>query len=182
VPTGDPALTLVQLTTANAVEPELREFLVDCWATVSNAGGAAGFPFPPVAAADVAPVVDTLIRSLDPERSRLVVAMVGGAPAGWVHLHRDPARLVAHWGTVRHLQTHPRFRRRGVGLALMRKLHTVARTEMGLSQLHLAVRGGMGLEAFYARLGWREIGRWPGALRLAKDDDRDEVLMVLDPL
>jgi hypothetical protein len=53
---------------------------------------------------------------------------------------------------------------------------------MGLEQLHLAVRGGTGLEHFYARLGWREIGRWPGALRLAPGDDRDEILMVLSPL
>jgi hypothetical protein len=58
----------------------------------------------------------------------------------------------------------------------------VARQEMGLEQLHLAVRGGTGLEHFYARLGWRETGRWPGALRLAPGDDRDEILMVLSPL
>jgi hypothetical protein len=48
----------------------------------------------------------------------------------------------------------------------------VARDEMGLEQLRLAVRGGCGLEPFYARLGWKEIGRWPGALRLAPGDDR----------
>jgi hypothetical protein len=53
---------------------------------------------------------------------------------------------------------------------------------MGLEQLRLAVRGGMGLERFYARLGWREIGRWPKALRLAPDNDRDEILMLLTPL
>ncbi len=53
---------------------------------------------------------------------------------------------------------------------------------MGLEQLHLAVRGGMGLETFYGRLGWREVGRWPGALRLRPGDDRDEVLMLLAPL
>ncbi len=58
----------------------------------------------------------------------------------------------------------------------------IACREMGLEQLHLAARGGMGLEHFYARLGWREIGRWPGALRLAPGDDRDEILMVLFPL
>jgi hypothetical protein len=40
----------------------------------------------------------------------------------------------------------------------------------------------MGLEDFYARLGWREIGRWPAALRLSDGDDRDEVLMLLTPL
>lgn len=58
----------------------------------------------------------------------------------------------------------------------------VARQEMGLEQLRLAARGGMGLERFYARLGWREIGRWPNALRPAPDDDRDEILMLLTPL
>jgi hypothetical protein len=53
---------------------------------------------------------------------------------------------------------------------------------MGLEQLRLAVRGGTGLEHFYARLGWTVIGRWPGALRLAPGDDRDEILMLLTPL
>src|SRR5262245_25138667 len=107
--------------------------------------------------------------------------MDGGVLAGWVHVGRDLNPLISHWGTVRHLQTHPRIRGRGVGVALMRRLQTVARAEMGMSQLHLAVRGGMGLEKFYRRLGWREIGRWPNALRLADGNDRDEVLMVLDP-
>ncbi|WP_373310989.1 hypothetical protein [Streptomyces alanosinicus] len=53
---------------------------------------------------------------------------------------------------------------------------------MGPEQLRLAARGGAGLEQFYGRLGWKEIGRWPEALRLAVGDDRDEVLMVLSLL
>jgi hypothetical protein len=64
----------------------------------------------------------------------------------------------------------------------MHRLREVARDEMGLEQLHLAVRGGMGLEDFYSRLGWRVTGRWPGKLRLAPDDTRDEILMILTPL
>jgi hypothetical protein len=40
---------------------------------------------------------------------------------------------------------------------------------------------GEGLEDFYRRLGWQEIGRWPGALRF-DHGDRDEVLMLLTPL
>lgn len=43
----------------------------------------------------------------------------------------------------------------------------------------IGLRGGMGLEGFYERLGWEIVGRWPAALRLAPGDDRDEVLMVL---
>ncbi|WP_328707546.1 GNAT family N-acetyltransferase [Streptomyces sp. GS7] len=73
--------------------------------------------------------------------------------------------LIAHWGEVNHLQTHPRFRGRGIGTALMRHVRELARDEMGLQQLHLAARACLGLEGFYHRLGWREVGRWPGALR-----------------
>jgi hypothetical protein len=69
-----------------------------------------------------------------------------------------------------------------VGSALMTSARQISQQEIGLEQLHLAARAGMGLERFYARLGWREIGRWPGALRLAAGDDRDEVLMILAPL
>lgn len=64
----------------------------------------------------------------------------------------------------------------------MRELREVAGGELGLEQLRLAARGGEGLEDFYGRLGWREVGRWPGALRLAPHDTRDEVLMLLDTL
>src|ERR1700683_5305478 len=99
-----------------------------------------------------------------------------------VVLSCDPSPLIAHWGTVNHLQTQPEHRDQGIGSALMRRLRQVARDEMGLEQLHLAARGGTGLEDFYARLGWREVGRWPGKLRLAPDDTRDEILMILTPL
>jgi hypothetical protein len=64
----------------------------------------------------------------------------------------------------------------------MTYLRQIAHEDMGLEQLHLAARGGIGLEGFYARLGWREIGRWPSALRFGPDDTRDEVLMILTPL
>jgi GNAT superfamily N-acetyltransferase len=90
--------------------------------------------------------------------------------------------VVPHWGTVKRVQTRPDFRGRGIGTALMHRVREVARDELGLEQLHLEARGGEGLEDFYGRLGWREIGRWPGALRLAPDDDRDEILMLLTPL
>ncbi len=54
-----------------------------------------------------------------------------------------------------------------------------AREERNLAQLHVEIRGGMGLEHFYRRLGWRTTGVWPGALLFAEDDVRDEILMVL---
>jgi GNAT superfamily N-acetyltransferase len=175
-------LDVIQLTHPGDANPAVREELTSCWITVTNAGGAAGFPFPPVNASHVAPAVDALAERLDPRRSRILLARADGALAGWVALNRDPSPLVAHWGTVNHLQTQPAHRNQGIGSALMRGLRQVARDEMGLEQLHLAARGGMGLEDFYERLGWTVIGRWPGKLRLAPGDTRDEILMILAPL
>jgi GNAT superfamily N-acetyltransferase len=180
--TTRPDLDIIQLTHPGDADPAVRQELIACWIAVTNVGGAAGFPFPPVDASHVAPAVDALAARLDPQRSRILLARISGALAGWVALSRDPSPLIAHWGTVNHLQTQLAHRNRGVGSALMRRLREVARDEMGLEQLHLAVRGGMGLEDFYARLGWRVTGRWPGKLRLAPDDTRDEVLMILAPL
>lgn len=173
---------LTQFTHREQVTPAIRAELIECWVDVTNSGGAAGFPFPPVDARTVAPVAEALVDGLDPRRRRLLVATRGDVLAGWVTLERGDSPLIAHWGTVRHLQTRPAQRDNGIGSALMREVRHVARTEMGLEQLHLAVRGGAGLEGFYARLGWREIGRWPAALRLAAGDTRDEVLMLLAPL
>ncbi|MFI1798798.1 GNAT family N-acetyltransferase [Streptomyces sp. NPDC020379] len=80
-----------------------------------------------------------------------------------------PGRLAGHWGTANHFQTHPGFRGRGLGSGLMRELLRIARDELGLEQLRLAARGGEGLEKFYERLGRRETGRRPGALRFGPE-------------
>ncbi|MFE0646039.1 GNAT family N-acetyltransferase [Streptomyces sp. NPDC058877] len=171
-----------QFTTSESVHVGLLTALTDCWTEVSDAGGAAGFPFPPVDPAAVAAAVDRIVTGLDPARCRLLVATVDGALAGWLCLRRDPDPLVAHWGTLHHVQTRLEARGRGIGAGLVRRAREIARDEMDLEQLRLAARGGSGLEAFYGRLGWREVGRWPGALRLSAEDHRDEVLMVLAPL
>jgi GNAT superfamily N-acetyltransferase len=175
-------LDIIQLTIPGDARPAVRQELTACWITVTNAGGAAGFPFPPVNAGHVAPAVDAIAARLDPQRCRVLLARIDGALAGWVTLSRDPSPLITHWGTVSHLQTQLAYRNHGVGSALMHRLRDVARDEMGLEQLHLAARGGTGLEDFYARLGWRVTGRWPAKLRLAPDDTRDEILMILAPL
>ncbi|MER5391899.1 GNAT family N-acetyltransferase [Saccharopolyspora sp. NPDC002686] len=175
-------VVLQQISRPEDVAPELAHALVDCWVDVTNAGGAAGFPFPPVDSDQVRPAAERIVTALDPQLSRLVVATVDDELAGWLNVRRDPDPLIAHWGTVHHVQSHTKFRGQGIGTALMTFLREVARDDMGLEQLHLVARAGVGLETFYGRLGWQEIGRWPGALRLSPNDDRDEILMVLSPL
>ncbi|KJY27876.1 acetyltransferase, partial [Streptomyces katrae] len=65
---------LRQLTRPEDVRPGLREELADCWEAVVNSGGAviaAEFPLPPVSRSHVAPVVDGLVRALDPALARM---------------------------------------------------------------------------------------------------------------
>ncbi len=42
----------------------------------------------------------------------------------------------------------------------------------------LTVRGGLGIEGFYERLGYTVVGRHPRAIRVAAGDVRDEIIMV----
>jgi GNAT superfamily N-acetyltransferase len=178
----EPALVeIVQAKRPQDMTPEAARELVNCWMIVANNGGAVGFPFPPVGIDDVKPVADQLIADLDPEYGQILLARFGGVLAGWLSLSRYRDRVVPHWGTVKRVQTHPDFRGRGIGTALMHRVRDVARDELGLEQLRLEARGGEGLEDFYGRLGWREIGRWPDALRF-DHGDRDEILMLLAPL
>ncbi|MEV7084456.1 GNAT family N-acetyltransferase [Streptomyces sp. NPDC093085] len=160
----------------------MRGELAACWAAVVNSGGAVipdGCPLPPVTPADVEAAVDRIAGGLAPERGRLLTATVDGALAGWLVVRRETHPLEAHCGVVNHVQTQVRLRGRGLGAALMDHARRVAAEEMGLERLKLSVRAGLGLEHFYRKAGWTEIGRWPGALRLAPGDDRDEILMSL---
>ncbi|RZB14399.1 GNAT family N-acetyltransferase [Streptomyces sp. F001] len=171
-----------QISHAEGATAAVRRELTACWAAVINAGGAVvpmDCPLPPVTEVALRPAVERITRDLSPDRSRLLLARVDGALAGWMLLRREQHPLVAHCGMVNHVQTHVRFRGMGVGTALLRHARGVARDDMGLERLQLAVRSGLGLEGFYRKAGWTEVGRWPGALRVAPGDDRDEILMSL---
>lgn len=174
----DNAVGLEVIRGPRRISAHMREGLATCWVDTTNAGGAVGFPWPPVTLDDVIGEVDDLIARVDGGDALLVVATEASRVVGCVALDRNEYPLVAHWATVRRLQTHPTVRGRGIGRALMTELVSAAR-EDGLRQLHLAVRAGMGLEDLYRKLGWQVMGTWPEALRLGQDDYRDEVLMAL---
>jgi GNAT superfamily N-acetyltransferase len=111
-------LDIIQLTHPREADPVVRQELAACWIAVTNAGGAAGFPFPPVDIRHVAPAVDNLAGGLDPQRSRILLARCSGALAGWVAVGRDPDPLIAYWEIVNHLQTQLAYRNQGIGSAL----------------------------------------------------------------
>ena len=173
-------LSLRWITSPGQVDDALRRALTTCWRDVSNAGGAVGFPFLPVTDDDVAPVVDELVEGLHPTLRRVLLVEAGDELAGWLVLSGHAHALRAHTGKVNRVQTAVGHRGTGVGRVLMAELARSAAEDLGLAQLHLEVRGGMGIEPFYAQFGWQVAGRFPRALRLSADDLRDEILMYLD--
>ncbi|MGW5560277.1 N-acetyltransferase family protein [Micromonospora sp. NPDC003944] len=158
--------------------PRLRAEIVDLWVDVSNAGGAVGF-VPPVSTADVQVTAGPTFAGITDGPDRLLVAYSGGRLVGMLIFSDNRFPLTAHWRVLKRVMVHPDTQGTGHGSALMVEAARLGRT-FGLEALHVTVRDGLGLDKFYGRLGFREVGRLPGALRLAPDDDRDEVLMWLD--
>ena len=101
--------------------------------------------------------------------------MIGpdAAPVGAVFLRPGTGPRKVHGADVIRLMVHPDLRGRGWGRALL-DAAVLEATAMGLEFLLLSVRGGTDLGAFYERLGWTQVGRFPGALHLGGDDRRDE--------
>jgi GNAT superfamily N-acetyltransferase len=155
----------------------LREQIVLLWRDVTNAGGAVGF-VAPVTADDVRPTARAAFAAVDAGQDRLLAGYAGDRLAGLMFITDQRFGLKAHWRTLKRVMVHPDFQGRGYGAALMREAERVAR-EAGWTALHATVRGGLGLERFYLGLGYKEVGRLPGALRVAPDDDRDEILFWL---
>lgn len=160
----------------STVDDVLRKELLTCWTDVSNAGGAVGF-VPPVTEDDVAPVLADTIEAIENGRDVLALLTVDGETAGFAVLVGSSSPLRRHWATVVRVQVHPSRQGDGLGRVLMRGVHDVAR-DRGWEFLSLTVRGGTGTESFYQRLGYQEVGRVPGAIRVGPGDDRDEILLI----
>jgi GNAT superfamily N-acetyltransferase len=157
--------------------PALREQVVAVWADVSNAGGAVGF-VPPVTRDEVRPEADRHFAGIAAGTTRLLAAVDGDRLAGTAFFRFNEHRLMRHWCWLNTVMVHPSLQGRGIGAELLRNAERCAR-EMGLDAVKLTCRGGLGLERFYASVGYKEVGRVPAAIRVAPGDDRDDVVMWL---
>jgi GNAT superfamily N-acetyltransferase len=159
------------------ITDELRERIVDLWAEVTNAGGAVGF-VPPVRAEDVRPLAEATLAAVEAGPDRLLIQTDDGELTGLLFFVDNRFAFKDHWRVLKRVMVMPRGQGRGLGTALMREAERVGR-EMGLAALNVTVRAGAGTEKFYERLGYTEVGRLPGALRVGPDDERDEIYMLL---
>ncbi|MCX4754468.1 GNAT family N-acetyltransferase [Kitasatospora purpeofusca] len=161
--------------------PELRAEVTSLWTAASNAGGAVGF-VRRVTEEEVGAAGAAQFAGLAPAGpDRLLIAREAGTGrlAGMLLLQSMRFGPMDHWRLVSKVMVHPELQGRGYGAALLAEVERIGR-EWGLAGLKLQVRGGLGLESFYLRSGYVEVGRVPGAIRVAPGDDRDDVLMWRD--
>jgi GNAT superfamily N-acetyltransferase len=170
------AVPAAEVRAVTAVDEMLRDDLLGCWTDVTNAGGAVGF-VPPVTRDYVVPLLDKLLDGVHSGRDVLALLTVDGAAAGFASVVGSLSPLRLHWGTVLRVQVHPSRQGQGLGRVLMAGVHDIARAR-GWEFVHLTARGGTGVDGFYRSLGYTEVGRLPGAIRVAPDDDRDEIIMA----
>ncbi|MEU1081480.1 GNAT family N-acetyltransferase [Streptomyces sp. NPDC005908] len=161
------------------VTPRLRDGILDLWADVTEAGGAVGF-VPPVTREDIRPTLLRQFADMAEGRSRLLVGHdEEGQVAATAFLTRNTHPLMTHWIWLYTVMVHPRHQGKGYGRDLLAAAERSARTLDGVEAIRLTCRGGLGLERFYAACGYKEVGRVPGAIRVAPGDDRDDVIMLL---
>ncbi|GAA4469863.1 GNAT family N-acetyltransferase [Phytohabitans houttuyneae] len=160
-----------------ALTPSLREEIVTLWTEVTNAGGAVGF-VEPVTRDEVVPTANAAFATVEDGPDRLLAGYEGDRLVAMLIFVDNQFVLKDHWCTLKRVMVHPACQGQGYGVALMREAERLAR-HLGREALHVTVRGGLGLERFYAGLGYKEVGRLPGALRVGPGDDRDETMMWL---
>ena len=156
----------------------LRADILTLWADVTNAGGAVGF-VAPVTRDEVRPVADATLAGVAEGVDRLLIGVDEGRLVAVLFIVDNRFPLKAHWRILKRVMVLPGSQGRGYGAALMREAAAFA-ARLGLAGLQVTVRDGHGLDMFYRRLGYREVGRVPGALRVGPGDDRDELFMWLE--
>jgi RimJ/RimL family protein N-acetyltransferase len=154
-----------------------RESLLDLWCAVNDIGGAVGF-LPGAPRRSVAAALAAHERGMAEGTTTLVLLRGAGdrvVGAGfWV---ADGNPLFDHTRTAYRVMTHPEMQGRNLGRLVLAAMHRVAR-EQGIEVAVLDVRSGLGVTRFYERMGYVEVGRVPGVIRVAPGDDRDRVLMA----
>ncbi|MEE1667072.1 GNAT family N-acetyltransferase [Streptomyces sp. WAC07094] len=162
-----------------AMTPALRDGVLDLWTDVSNAGGSVGF-VPPVTREEIRPELVKHLAAMTEGRTRLLVGHDDdGQVAATAFVTFNTHRLMQHWVWLYTVMVHPRHQGKGYGRDLLAAAADAVRGLEGIEAIRLTCRGGHGLEHFYGSCGYKEVGRVPGAIRVAPDDDRDDIIMLL---
>lgn len=160
------------------VHPELVDALAALWARVTAAGGAVGFA-PDDAVEDIRAAAELVVEHVRNRQAYLLTLGREHELVGVAVLVPGRRPIRRHTGELQWLMVDPDLQGQGWGRQLLDAIHAQAQA-LGLSTLVLHTRSGHGLEKFYGDAGWVERGRWPRAVRMSADEERDEIWMTRD--
>jgi GNAT superfamily N-acetyltransferase len=159
------------------LDPRVTEGVTALWTDVVNAGGAVGF-VPPVTREDVRAELLWYLHGMAEGRVRLVAGFdEHDEVAAAAFLTLNSQRLTRHWVWLYTVLVRPSRQGDGIGRDLLAAAADAARGIEGVEAIRLTLRGGCGLERFYASCGYREVGRVPDGIRVADGEFRDDVTM-----
>ncbi len=165
------------LTRVDALDDATRAEVLDLWGRVTDAGGSVGF-LPGAPRTRIAQALaDHEAQMADGSAYVGSLRRADGRLVGWGWWVGSANPLLAHGRWLYRLMVDPELQGRNLGAILLAGLIGLARNE-GAELLILGYRSGSGLGDFYARHGFVEAGRVPGAIRVALGDDRDDVTMA----
>jgi GNAT superfamily N-acetyltransferase len=138
---------------------ERRQALEDLLADAVDDNASVGYIWP-LDPAQFAAAWEGWIADVERGERYVIVAQVGEAIAGCVHLVPCPKPNQPHRADVAKLLVHRRFRRRGIARALMRAVEAKA-LALGRTLVTLDTRTGSEAEALYRAEGWTALGVVP---------------------
>jgi GNAT superfamily N-acetyltransferase len=143
-------------------DPDVAEALADVLLDCVEGGASVGFMHPLPRSKAVAFWQQVLESAARGERIVLVAEDVESSViVGTVQVVLAMPDNQPHRADVAKMQVHRRFRRRGLGAALMRAAESAA-CEAGRTLLVLDTVTGSDAERLYTRLGWQRCGEIPG--------------------
>jgi GNAT superfamily N-acetyltransferase len=137
----------------------------DLLADAVGSGAGLGF-LPPVPRGDALRWVADVADEVEAGSRVVLAARVGGALAGCAQLALCPRPNGIHRAEAQKVMVHSRFRRRGLGRALMLALEREARAR-GRTTLHLDTFAHEDARRLYEACGWTHAGDVPAFARTA---------------
>lgn len=156
--------------------PQLRDALVTLWFDVSQHGGAIGYT-PENTVDDVATGVDAYLDKVSAGLAHLIVVLSDERVIACCALVPNAVALQAHFMELKRFMVHPSLQGSGVGEWLVSKACDLAKTDLGIESVHIHVRSGLDLEAFWTRCAFTHVATIPNTVKFADGSYADLLYM-----
>lgn len=159
--------------------PELRTSIAKLWREVSLSGGAVGFN-PDSSPETIERFAAAELEAVTSGQDHLVIHQHHDAVVAMAILKSNSLEIMSHWIELKRFMVHPSRQRTGFGRQFSEAIAVLARDQLGLEQLFLTARSGLGTEAFWTKCGYQHVATLAKRVKLGAGDYRDVYCMTRD--